>query len=96
MKRKLNPLLIYFVLLIGLVIFALPYVYMLIASTQSNDVILGEKINFTIGPHFLRNIKEVQEKYDYIRVLINSGIITFVGTAVSTFITTLAGYVMAK
>lgn len=43
MKRKLNPLLIYFVLLIGLVIFALPYVYMLIASTQSNDVILGEK-----------------------------------------------------
>lgn len=96
MKNKFKPIIIYIVLVFGLVIFALPYVYMVIASTQSNDVILGEKINFTLGPHFIKNIREVQEKYDYIRVLFNSIIITFIGTAISTFVTTLAGYVMAK
>lgn len=96
MRRKLTPSVMYLVLLIGLVIFALPYVYMLIASTQSNEVILGEKINFTPGPHFLRNISEVQAAYNYIQVLVNSLVITVGGTVISTLVTTLAGYVMAK
>lgn len=96
MRHKRSKILIYITLAIGLIIFALPYVYMIIASTQSNAVILGEKISFAIGPHFLSNLKEIQGKYDYVRVLLNSLFITFVGTAISTFLTTLAGYVMAK
>lgn len=97
MKRKiLSPVFIYTVLIIGLVVFSLPYVYMIISSTQTNDVILGTKLNFKFGPHFLNNLKEVQDKYEYTRVLMNSAIITVVGTILSTFITTLAGYVMAK
>lgn len=95
-KFKINSLLIYFVLLIGLVVFALPYLYMVIASTQTNDVILGKEISFAIGSHFIQNLKEVQEKYDYVLVLFNTAFITIIGTAISTIITTLAGYVMAK
>lgn len=97
MKRKIiGPTMIYFVLIIGLIIFALPYVYMIVSSTQTNDVILGTKLNFKFGTHFISNLMEVQRKYNYVRVLINSGIITVIGTLISTFITTLAGYVMAK
>lgn len=97
MKRKIiGPTMIYFILIIGLIIFALPYVYMIISSTQTNDVILGTELNFKFGTHFISNLMEVQRKYNYVRVLINSGIITVIGTLISTFITTLAGYVMAK
>lgn len=97
MKRKfLGPTLVYIGLMIGLIIFALPYIYMIISSTQSNDVILGTELNFSIGPFFKRNLMEIQEKYNYIRVLFNSALITVIGTIISTFITTLAGYVMAK
>lgn len=95
-KKILGPTMVYVILIIGLIIFALPYVYMIVSSTQSNDVILGTKLNFKFGPHFLKNIQEVQEKYNYIKVLANSAIITVIGTVLSTFITTLAGYVMAK
>lgn len=97
MKRKLPSLtLIYFVLICGVVVFALPYLFMIVSSTQTNEVILGTTLNFKFGPHFGANIGEVQEKYDYVRVLMNTAIITIVGTVISTFITTLAGYVMAK
>ncbi|WP_261806013.1 carbohydrate ABC transporter permease [Lapidilactobacillus luobeiensis] len=97
MKRKIfRPTIIYLVLIVGLVVFALPYVYMIIAATQNNATILGEKINFTPGPYFMKNLKEIQEKYNYVKVLWNSAFITIVGTILSTFITTLAGYVMAK
>ncbi|WZU01750.1 hypothetical protein MGH68_01005 [Erysipelothrix sp. D19-032] len=73
MKRKLPSLtLIYFVLICGVVVFALPYLYMIISSTQTNEVILGTTLNFKFGPHFGANIGEVQEKYDYVRVLMNT------------------------
>lgn len=97
MKRSVkSPVFIYVILLIGLIVFALPYLYMIVSSTQTNDVILGTKLNFSFGTHFLKNIKEVQDKYDYLRVLFNSAVITVVGTVISTILTTLAGYVMAK
>lgn len=96
MKRKLQPTVVYFVLIIGLIIFALPYAYMIIASTQNNAMILGQKINLIPSTHFVKNISEIQKKYNYLRVLMNSAIITVIGTVLSTFITTLAGYVMAK
>lgn len=97
MKRKyLTPTIICFVLIIGLIVFSLPYIYMVISATQTNDVIFSSKLNFKPGPHFLANLKEVHEKYNYLRILYNSAVITVVGTILSTFITTLAGYVMAK
>lgn len=97
MKRKyFTPTIIYFVLVIGLIIFALPYIYMVISATQTNDIIFSSKLNLKPGSHFLDNLKEVHEKYNYIRILYNSAVITVIGTILSTFITTLAGYVMAK
>lgn len=95
-KKRLSLTGIYIVLLIGLIIFALPYVYMIISSTQNNAVILGKELNFKFGPHFWNNLKEVDEKYNYGRVLLNTMIVTVIGTVISTFMTTLAGYVMAK
>lgn len=95
-KRRLSLTGIYILLIIGLIVFAMPYVYMIISSTQSNSVILGKELNFKFGPHFWTNLMEVQTKYNYTKILMNTMIITVIGTVISTFITTLAGYVMAK
>lgn len=97
MKRKrIAQVFIYLALLIGAVVFILPYVYMLITSTQTNAEIFAPKLNFKPGSHFIDNITYVQETYNYTRILINSIFITVTGTLLSTFMTTLAGYVMAK
>lgn len=97
MKRKrITQVFIYLALLIGAVVFILPYAYMLITSTQTNAEIFAPKLNFKPGSHFIDNITYVQETYNYTRILINSIFITVTGTLLSTFMTTLAGYVMAK
>lgn len=97
MKRKrIAQVFVYLALLIGAVVFILPYVYMLITSTQTNAEIFAPKLNFKPGSHFIDNITYVQETYNYTRILINSIFITVTGTLLSTFMTTLAGYVMAK
>ncbi|WP_125705629.1 carbohydrate ABC transporter permease [Lacticaseibacillus daqingensis] len=95
-KRRITRTALYLVLGIGLLVFILPYVYMLLAATQKNEVILGPNPFFGFGADFLKNLAEVQKDYNYLRVLGNSILITVVGTLVSMLVTTLAGYVLAK
>lgn len=96
LRKIISPLTVYIVLLIGLVVFALPYLYMIIASTQNNSQILGTKVNLFFGTDLWKNLKETLTHYNYIRVLFNTIIVTFIGTIISTALNTLAGYVMAK
>lgn len=95
-KHRLNAIIVYAVLIIGMIIFIAPYVYMILAATQNNEVILGKNPFFGFGNYFLKNLQEVQKDYQYTQVLLNSVIITVIGTTISTVITTLAGYVLAK
>ena len=96
LKKNLSLTGIYIILIIGLFTFSIPYIYMIVSSTQNNAVILGKELNFSFGPYFLDNLGEVQSKYNYLRVLMNTATITVIGTVISTFVTTLAGFVMAK
>jgi len=95
-KHRGNRLGVYIALLIGVVIFIVPYIYMMIAATQNNEMILSTTINFRIGRYFKENMTYLLENYKYVRVLMNSLIVTVIGTIVSTFVTTLAGYTLAK
>lgn len=95
-RRTISLTAIYIVLIIGVLAFSIPYLYMIVSSTQNNAAIVGTELNFSFGPYFFENLKEVNDKYNYGRVLMNSLIITVIGTALSTFMTTLAGFVMAK
>lgn len=95
-KNKGSKRVVYIVLLLGVLVFIVPYIYMMIASTQNNEMILSTNINFKLGHYFKENINYLLENYKYVRVLMNSLIVTVVGTIVSTFVTTLAGYTLAK
>ncbi|MDH6363431.1 ABC-type glycerol-3-phosphate transport system permease component [Enterococcus sp. PF1-24] len=95
-KKRLITVLMYVCLVFGGIIFLVPYVYMLIASTQNNGMILSKTLNLNIGGFFGDNIKYLLDNYQYIKVVWNSLFVTVIGTLVSTFVTTLAGYTLAK
>lgn len=94
-KRK-SIVLFYSVLILGAFVFLVPYIYMVVSSTQTTEIILGKKLNFSFGAHFQENLHYIQERYDYLLIIGNSLLITVVGTFVSTLLTTLCGYAMAK
>ncbi|MGX7418051.1 carbohydrate ABC transporter permease [Carnobacterium gallinarum] len=94
-NRRKNGI-VYLMLAIGVVIFIVPYIYMMIASTQNNAMILSNTINLKFGSHLMENMNYLLENYQYVRVIFNSLFVTIIGTLVSTFVTTLAGYTLAK
>ncbi|MFD1465829.1 carbohydrate ABC transporter permease [Lapidilactobacillus mulanensis] len=73
-----------------------PYIYMLIASTQNNGIILSKTIDFRVSKYFQTNMKYLFDNYQYLKVIGNSIFVTVIGTVISTFITTVAGYTLAK
>ena len=75
-KRTLSLTAVYVVLIIGVVAFSIPYIYMIVSSTQNNAAIVGTELNFKFGPYYFQNLKEVNDKYNYVQVLINSLVIT--------------------
>ncbi|MFQ9511137.1 MAG: hypothetical protein ACLRZ7_09545, partial [Lachnospiraceae bacterium] len=85
----------YFLLVVGAFIFILPYLYMMVASTQSNAQILGGGVNFKIGSSFMDNLEWLLERFDYPRVIINSIIIAVISTILGTASATMAGYALA-
>ncbi|WP_125767599.1 carbohydrate ABC transporter permease [Lapidilactobacillus wuchangensis] len=96
MKQNKKHVGIYICLIIGGILFLIPYIYMLIASTQNNTIILSKTIDFRISKYFGKNMKYLLDNYQYFRVIWNSIVVTVIGTIVSTFVTTLAGYTLAK
>ncbi|HJA65395.1 MAG TPA: carbohydrate ABC transporter permease [Candidatus Mediterraneibacter cottocaccae] len=86
----------YFLLAVGAFIFILPYFYMIVASTQDNAQIIGGGVNFKFGDSFMDNLHWLLERYDYVRVIINSIIIAVVSTILATVSSTMVGYALAK
>lgn len=86
----------YFLLIIGAVIFILPYIYMIVSSTQSNAQILSGGVNFKIGSSFMDNLKWLLNRFNYLRIILNSLIIAVISTALGTASATMAGYALAK
>lgn len=94
--NRISKILLYFFLGIGVVTFVFPYFYMLIASTQNNGMIIGSSLNLKPSVHFKENMKELIDDYNYVRTMYSSLVTTVIGTAISTFLTTTAGYGLAK
>lgn len=96
MHKKKNLTLIYIVLALGSMLFLGPYLYMLIASTQNNEIILGKMVDLKPSHYFMENLNYLLENYQYFKVILNSILVTVIGTLISTFVTTLAGFTLAK
>lgn len=95
-KRKRRQWLVYVFLIIGLFIFLMPYAYMIIASTQDNQTILGKGVNFIPGTHLKENFQYLSNKFNFGLAFLNSVYIAVVSTALAVAGSTMAGYALAK
>ncbi|WP_462409450.1 carbohydrate ABC transporter permease [Neobacillus sp. Marseille-QA0830] len=95
-EKQRRKLFSYLLLVIGAFIFMLPYFYMLVASTQSNEQILSGGINFKFGPHLVENWKALMARYNYPLIIFNSMVIAVISTFLATISSTMAGYALAK
>lgn len=86
----------YVLLAVGAIIFLLPYAYMLVASTQSNEQILSGGINFKIGSMLAKNWQSIMARYNYPLIIFNSLVIAIISTFLATVSSTMVGYAMAK
>ncbi|WP_438761956.1 carbohydrate ABC transporter permease [Enterococcus sp. AZ194] len=92
-KRKIFS---YLLLVVGAFIFLLPYFYMMVASTQSNEQILSGGINFKIGSMLAKNWQAIMDRYNYPLIIFNSLFIAVISTFLATASSTMAGYALAK
>jgi ABC-type glycerol-3-phosphate transport system permease component len=86
----------YLLLIVGSAIFLLPYLYMLVASTQSNQEILSGGINFKFSDQLATNWKMLTDRYNYLLIIWNSIVIAVLSTFLATVSSTMAGYALAK
>lgn len=94
-NKKVQALL-YILLIISFLIFTLPFIYMVIASTQNNGQITSIPPVFSFSNHGVENMGILHDKYRYFHAYINTGIVTIIGTILSTFIVSMSGYAFAK
>ena len=74
-QKQKNRFSVYFLLVVGVIIFLMPYFYMIVAATQDNQQILSGGINFRFGHSLLANWKSIMARYNYPLVLWNSLVI---------------------
>ncbi|MFC4005737.1 carbohydrate ABC transporter permease [Nonomuraea purpurea] len=93
-RAKILPTL---VLLIGAIYCLVPVAWVLVASTKSNGELFST-FTFAPGTGLLDNLRDLFAYGDglYLRWTANSVLYAGAGSAVSTLISTLAGYAMAK
>lgn len=87
---------IHALLVLGLLIFVLPFVYMIIAATQNNAEITSIPPSLTPSTHASENLVNLQTKYQFVHAFMNTVLITVVGTFIATIIVALSGYAFAK
>ncbi len=95
-KKRLKSLILHLLLVVGLLIFVLPFIYMIIAATQNNAQITAIPPSLTPSVYGGENITNLQSKYNFTRAFANTLLITIVGTIIVTMLVTLSGYAFAK
>lgn len=93
---KSKKIMLYTLLVVGLLIFILPFIYMTIAATQDNATITAIPPSLKPGGHLKDNIETLQHRYSFVIAFKNTILITVFGTIVVTCVCTLAGYAFAK
>ncbi|PZM70391.1 carbohydrate ABC transporter permease, partial [Enterococcus faecium] len=96
-KQKIQSrIFTYVIIVFGALIFLMPYLYMIVASTQSNQEILSGGINFKFGDMLLKNWQAIMARYNYPLIIWNSIVIAVISTVSATASSTMAGYALAK
>lgn len=91
-----KPLLLYFVLLIGVVLTIGPFYWMVVGATNPSGKVLSIPPNFMPGSHLIDNLKNLMSEINIWRSLLNSIIITVTYTVFGGLISASAGYAFAK
>lgn len=86
----------YAVLTIAALVSLFPFYFMFVSATNSNADILSAAPKLFFGSHLMGNLKNLNERLDLGRVLLNSCILTFSYTLLSILIHSMAGYALAK
>jgi lactose/L-arabinose transport system permease protein len=84
------------VLALGAFISVVPFYWMIVAATHSNDELFHSPPPFVPGGHLIANLKALQESIGFTRVMANSVGIAVVYTLLSGLISAMAGYGLAK
>ncbi len=93
---KIKKVLLHMVLIIGLFIFVIPFIYMVIASTQVNSEVMSIPPRLTPSIYAKENLINLQNKYMFTTAFTNTLIVTVSGTLLATICVALSGYAFAK
>lgn len=92
----LTKIVTYTLLFIVVFVSLFPFYMMFVSSTLSNKEILTERPRLIFGLNLINNYKNLNEKFDVVKILFNSIFITITYTVFSLLLHSMAGYALAK
>ncbi len=95
-KINISHVITYVVLIVAAFVFLFPFYFMFVSATNSNADILSAAPKLFFGTHLSENLKNLNERLDLGRILLNSGILTVTYTVLAMLIHAMSGYAMAK
>lgn len=98
LRKRFSPgtIVLSLVLLVGAVLTAIPYVYMALSAFKPQEEIFGTPITFLPEAPTLDNMKDLFGTLPYARWYVNTAIVAVLGTALTTAMSSLAGFAFAK
>ncbi|GAA1965809.1 carbohydrate ABC transporter permease [Catenulispora subtropica] len=94
--HALRRLVVFAVLAVGAFISVVPFYWMIVAATHSNDELFHSPPPFVPGGHLITNLKALEESIGFTRVMVNSLAVAVIYTLGSGLISAMAGYGLAK
>lgn len=96
--RRLSPgaVVVNLVLLVGVILTVIPYLYMALSAFKPQEEIFGTPITFFPETPILDNLRSLFETLPYVRWYLNTAIVAVVGTALTATMSSLAGFAFAK
>jgi multiple sugar transport system permease protein/arabinosaccharide transport system permease protein len=82
--------------LVGVVVTIVPYLYMISSSFKSNGEIFGNPVTLWPRQAIGTNLRDLFVEFPYARWYLNTIIVAMVGTALNVFLSALAGFAFAK
>lgn len=96
MANRVQKVLLYLVLLIGLILTIFPFYWMVVGASNPSGKVLSIPPNLIPGLHLMENLQKLMGEINIWRALLNSTIITVIYTFLSGLISASAGYAFAK
>jgi len=89
-------LLLIVLLVIGAIVSVFPFYWMVIASTHTTSSLFGSPPPFLPGKNLMNNLRSLQDSVGFARVLVNSVGIAVIYTVLSSVVSAMCGYGLAK